>query len=91
MKTITIDLSVCNTYADIHLLLKRELDFPAFYGENLDALWDCLTGFIMIPVTVVFRGMDRMPARLRQDMREKFLPVFYEAEHEGHGVYVVVE
>ena len=91
MKTVTIDLSVCKTYADIHLLLKRELDFPAYYGENLDALWDCLTRFIERPVTVVFRGMDRMPARLRKDMEEKFLPVFYQAEREGRRVYVVVE
>ena len=27
----------------IHELLARELSFPAYYGKNLDALYDCLT------------------------------------------------
>lgn len=26
-----------------HAYLKRELHFPEYYGNNLDALWDCLT------------------------------------------------
>ena len=26
-----------------HAYLKRELHLPEYYGNNLDALWDCLT------------------------------------------------
>lgn len=26
-----------------HDYLKKELDFPDYYGKNLDALYDCLT------------------------------------------------
>lgn len=29
--------------AQLHETLKRELHFPAWYGGNLDALYDCLT------------------------------------------------
>ena len=28
-----------------HKYLKEALDFPDYYGENLDALYDCLTDF----------------------------------------------
>jgi ribonuclease inhibitor len=29
--------------AAAHNYLKRKLALPDYYGENLDALWDCLT------------------------------------------------
>lgn len=34
------------TKEDFHKKIKELLDFPDYYGENLDALWDCLTGYI---------------------------------------------
>lgn len=27
----------------LHLYLKEQFQLPAYYGRNLDALWDCLT------------------------------------------------
>ncbi len=27
---------------DFHKTIKRQLNFPDYYGENLDALWDCV-------------------------------------------------
>lgn len=29
-----------------HIALKEKLDFPDYYGGNLNALYDCLTGWI---------------------------------------------
>ena len=35
-----------------HKILKEKLELPDYYGENLDALWDCLTGGIELPVCI---------------------------------------
>lgn len=42
IKPIVIDFSNCNYLGQIHKLLKEKLDFPDYYGENWDALEDCL-------------------------------------------------
>lgn len=43
MKQITINCASVESMASIHDILARELNFPAWYGRNLDALHDCLT------------------------------------------------
>lgn len=40
---ITIDCTGLEDARQLHELLKKELDFPDYYGYNLDALFDCLT------------------------------------------------
>ena len=44
MKTVTLDGKTIGSREELHSLLARELNFPAWYGGNLDALFDCLTG-----------------------------------------------
>jgi ribonuclease inhibitor len=43
MKEITINCAAIGTMGEMHDLLARELNFPEWYGRNLDALHDCLT------------------------------------------------
>ncbi len=43
MKEITINCTKISSMAEMHDALVRELNFPAWYGRNLDALHDCLT------------------------------------------------
>ncbi|WP_224988025.1 barstar family protein, partial [Bacillus amyloliquefaciens] len=44
LKVIIDGKDVTSTEA-LHRILKDQLDFPDYYGENLNALWDCLTGW----------------------------------------------
>ena len=43
MEEITVNCAKIGSMAEIHEILARELQFPAWYGRNLDALHDCLT------------------------------------------------
>lgn len=38
-----IDVSEIRSVRELHACLKRELDLPDYYGNNLDALYDVLT------------------------------------------------
>lgn len=43
MKIIRVDLREFETKQEIQEYLKKECDFPEYYGCNLDALYDCLS------------------------------------------------
>ena len=43
MKHLCLDVSAVTSAAELHALLKDALAFPRWYGNNLDALYDCLT------------------------------------------------
>jgi len=44
MREIVINCTAIPSMGAMHDLLARELHFPGWYGKNLDALHDCLTG-----------------------------------------------
>ena len=49
--------SRANSIEELHDDLKASLGFPEFYGANLAALWDCLTGMIS-PCTIEWHDYD---------------------------------
>lgn len=44
---IILDFTECETLGEIHHILKENFGFPEYYGENWDALWDCLDGLFL--------------------------------------------
>ncbi len=44
----------------LHQILKQELKLPAHYGENLDALWDCLTADVQLPVAIEWVDFEKV-------------------------------
>ena len=54
----TIDFSNVKYYMEIHPIIQKALDFPDYYGCNLDALWDCLTDMVGRPVHIEIIGLD---------------------------------
>ena len=43
MRYAIIEGAAVGSMARLHRLLAEQLDFPGWYGGNLDALYDCLT------------------------------------------------
>lgn len=55
MKEVLLNGAAINTREDLHSVLAEKLNFPEWYGRNLDALHDCLTDF---QEEVVIRVLD---------------------------------
>ncbi len=90
MKKVSIDGRYISTYQELHELLQKKLEFPDFYGANLDALWDCLTGMIELPLELHWRHYDVSQQRLGE-RAERVKEVMKEAEEQGIGFRLIVE
>lgn len=54
----TIDFTEVQYYIEMHLIIKKALDFPDYYGCNWDAFWDCLTDMYGDPIHIEIVGLD---------------------------------
>ena len=55
---IFIDFTDLGDYEDVYAQLKEKLMLPEFFGENLDALNDAITGFVELPLHIEFVNMS---------------------------------
>ena len=85
-----IDFSKCRRIYDVHEVLKQELELPEWYGRNLDALWDSITGIMAVPAHVTIRGIGTLPKEL-QPIAEKMVVIFRRAETMYGNVKIVVK
>ena len=75
-----IDFSEAENHRDIHEILKKSLDFPDYYGANLDALWDCLTDQLLSGVThIEIFCLDKI--KTINDYDAKLKEIFSEVKH----------
>lgn len=79
MREIMIDCAGLSP-AELHDTLARELEFPAWYGRNLDALYDCLTE-ICTDTALTLQHLEY----------EGFLLAFLDAAMENPHLHITVE
>ena len=72
-----IDCAVITTRQDFHRILAQTLGFPEWYGNNLDALYDCLTD-LFAPTHLILENWDPLSPVLGP-----FRPVLDDAEIEN--------
>lgn len=66
---VIIDVSAVKNSYELHQLLKRQLSFPNFYGNNWDAFWDAITGLVELPKRLVFIGWGELVKSLPRDAK----------------------
>ncbi|MFP7230916.1 barstar family protein [Bacillus subtilis] len=73
----------------VHDTLKDKLDFPDCYGRNLDALWDCLTGWIDVPLTLIWRNFE-FSKKFLGTYADNVLKVLQEAQEELEDEFKII-
>ena len=87
MKNIVIDFSKCKYPMDLHNEIRGKLELPEWNGNNLDALWDILTGFIETPIdiNVIFKPATKAAENLKETVL-KIIETFKEAAEEDEEI-----
>jgi ribonuclease inhibitor len=67
MKKVVFDSSHVESIDQLHSDLARKLNFPDYYGANLDALYDCLSGEIELPMTIIWKNYHMTKSKLGKD------------------------
>jgi ribonuclease inhibitor len=83
MNTIYFDFDKIATNRDFYAQLSEQLQLPGHFGNNLDALYDILTGHLELPVMFYFNNMteDKL-----SDF-EELLVTLDDVENETHGQF----
>lgn len=75
MKDITVNCAGLEDKAQLHEVLAQALEFPDWYGRNLDALYDCLTDLDSVHLHLV--GWQQLG-----DWKAGFAAVLSDAEND---------
>jgi len=81
---VIIDGSKITSIKALHNILKKELKLPAYYGENLDALWDVLSEEKEGPLVIIWQDFD-VSKNFLGEYAEKIIQLFKDAQNEFDG------
>ena len=88
LRRFSLDFSECRYLGEIYAQIKSVLELPQWCGENLDALWDAVTGMMYTPAEVTIIPKVRRK-ELQEDVKE-IITVFQEAQDEYNEISVIV-
>lgn len=84
LKDIVIDGKDINSRDDFHDVIKKALNLPEYYGRNLDALWDCLTCDVKMPIKIIWINYETSKKNLG-DYCDRVIKVLNMAEENLKG------
>lgn len=86
MKKILLDFNVPVTQEQVQDYLALTMEFPDYYGKNLDALYDCLTDICEDTCIGIFNAEERREISLYLNLVKQ---VFQDAEAENPHLCIV--
>ena len=81
MKQVILDGNILADATQAHDYLKEMLEFPKYYGKNLDALHDCLTDLEDVEIAITSPDDDGA-------IFQRILRVFKAADRENETLYL---
>lgn len=79
------DFREISTVTEFYGCFEQELNLPSYFGKNLDALYDTITGDLPLPLEVEFINLD-----LQQlEEFEEIINVFSEAADTVEGFFFI--
>ena len=81
MKQVILDGNILADATQVHDYLKEMLEFPEYYGKNLDALHDCLTDLENVEIAIT-------PPEEDGAIFQRILRVFKAADRENETLYL---
>ena len=88
MNTIILDFSNIKSYLALHQYFKQVFSLPDYYGNNLDALWDCLYCYYDSSTTIELKNIDALPKDLDIEVAD-MMKLFHDLERKN-GVTIRV-
>ena len=88
LRRFSLDFSECRYLGEIYAQIKNVLELPRWCGENLDALWDAVTGMMYTPAEVTI--FPKVKRKELQDDAKEIIAVFQEAQQEYNEISVIV-
>lgn len=89
MRKIVLDLNKYSSRDELQEALAETMNFPDWYGRNLDALYDCLTD-IVDPTCVGICHLEDDQSEMVK-YRRKVVRVFQDAEEENDALCIMTE
>lgn len=89
MKTIYIDFTDLGDYEDFYIQLKEKMTLPETFGDNLDALYDSITGFTELPLHIEFVNLSVEQLEIFEDLLVTLEDADEELEDFSFSYYLV--
>ncbi len=92
---ILLDLTGCESIAQLHQRMRDAFHFPEYYGANLDALWDMGMDYIGTNrdsfTHVKIRGIQTLSEDIHDYILKKIMAVFREIQDERKNIRFEIE
>lgn len=82
----TVNFTDVKNYLEMHAVIRDSLKFPAYYGDNWDAFWDCITDVAGTPIHIQVLGLENIKKRFG-DEADIFLDLLRDFKHYENDAY----